>query len=67
MVSLSIGKIYAEEVICDVIEMDECYILLGRPWQYDHYITYRGKANTCSFTWQVIDVVFMPSSRKTMM
>ena len=28
-VPLSIGKIYAEEETCDVIEMDACHVLLG--------------------------------------
>ncbi|KAJ9561002.1 hypothetical protein OSB04_006162 [Centaurea solstitialis] len=35
-VPLSIGKYYKEDVLCDVLEMDACHILLGRPWQYDN-------------------------------
>ena len=65
VVSLSIGKVYAEEVMCDVIDMDACYILLGIPWQYDRDFTYRGQANTCSFTWQGREVVLLPSSSKS--
>ncbi|KAI4340732.1 hypothetical protein MLD38_025541 [Melastoma candidum] len=34
-VPFSIGKNYKDEVICDVISMDACHLLLGRPWQYD--------------------------------
>lgn len=30
-VPLSIGKNYASEVICDVVDMDASHILLGRP------------------------------------
>ena len=26
---------YEDEVLCDVILMDSCHILLGRPWQFD--------------------------------
>ncbi|KHN01237.1 hypothetical protein glysoja_033278, partial [Glycine soja] len=33
-VPISIGKHYKEEVSCDVIDMDVCHILLGRPWQH---------------------------------
>ncbi|XP_074302274.1 uncharacterized protein LOC141633751 [Silene latifolia] len=33
-VGLVMGS-YVDEVLCDVIPMDACHILLGRPWQYD--------------------------------
>lgn len=29
---LSIGNNYKDQIICDVLEMDVCYIILGRPW-----------------------------------
>nr|ABN05712.1 hypothetical protein MtrDRAFT_AC148396g33v2 [Medicago truncatula] len=31
-VPISIGKHYREEVLCDVLDIDVCHILLGRPW-----------------------------------
>lgn len=31
-VPLSIGKFYHDDIICDVLEMDACHLLLGRPW-----------------------------------
>ena len=34
-VPLSIGLVYVDEVLCDVIDMDACHILLGRPLQFD--------------------------------
>nr|GEY08026.1 hypothetical protein [Tanacetum cinerariifolium] len=34
-VPLSIGKHYKELVICDIIDMEACHVLLGRPWQHD--------------------------------
>ncbi|MED6224984.1 hypothetical protein PIB30_117159 [Stylosanthes scabra] len=34
-VQFSIGSKYKDEVWCDVIPMDACHLLLGRPWQYD--------------------------------
>lgn len=30
-IKFSIGKNYADEVTCDVVEMDACHIILGRP------------------------------------
>ena len=30
-VPISIGKIYQDSVTCDVVDMDACHILLGRP------------------------------------
>ncbi|XP_056695519.1 uncharacterized protein [Spinacia oleracea] len=33
-VGLTMGS-YVDEVLCDVIPMDACHILLGRPWQFD--------------------------------
>ena len=50
-VPISIGKHYQEEVLCDVMSMDVCHVLLGRPWMYDHDITYIGKANVMMFAW----------------
>ena len=40
---------YTDKVICDVIPMDACHLLLGRPWQYDHNATHEGRTNTYSF------------------
>ena len=31
-ISLSIGQHYKDQIICDVLDMDACHILLGRPW-----------------------------------
>jgi hypothetical protein len=32
--------------LCDVIPMDVCHILLGRPWKYDKNVTHDGRKNT---------------------
>ena len=32
LVSFSIGLKYKDEVWCDVVDMDACHLLLGRPW-----------------------------------
>jgi hypothetical protein len=38
-----------DEVLCDVVPMDACHILLGRPWQYDRRAFHDGFKNTYSF------------------
>jgi hypothetical protein len=42
-------KNYKDEVLCDVVPMDACHILLGRPWQYDKRAFHDGFKNTYSF------------------
>jgi hypothetical protein len=37
---------YIDEILCDVIPMDVCHLLLGRPWQYDRNVTHDGRKNT---------------------
>jgi len=61
-VPISIGKHYKEEVLCDVLNMDVCHIILGRSWQYDNDITYRGKDNVLMFTWNGHKIVMAPVS-----
>ena len=33
-VKLFVGN-YANQVLCDVVSMEACDVLLGRPWQFD--------------------------------
>ena len=40
---------YKDKVWCDVIPMDACHLLLGRPWQYDRRAIHDGVKNTYSF------------------
>ena len=35
LISFSIGMKYKDNEWCDVVVMDACDLLLGRPWQYD--------------------------------
>ena len=34
-INFSMDKSYGDNVLCDVVEMDACHLILGRPWQYD--------------------------------
>ncbi|XP_073263062.1 uncharacterized protein [Populus alba] len=45
----SIGKHYVDEITCDVVTMDACHMILGRPWKYDVDITYKGRDNVYIF------------------
>ena len=46
-INFSMGKSYVDVILCDVIEMDACHLILGRPWQYDIDATPRCKNNMC--------------------
>lgn len=56
----SIGKKYKDEVWCEVIPMDACHVLLGRPWQYDRRTKHGGFLNTHSFKKDMINIVLAP-------
>ena len=43
------GKCYVDELVYDVVEMDTCHLILGRPWQYDVVATHRCKDNVYMF------------------
>ena len=36
---------YFDEVLCDIMPMDCCHILLGRPWKFDRHVVYDGRVN----------------------
>ncbi|XP_074288660.1 uncharacterized protein LOC141613814 [Silene latifolia] len=44
LISLQLGP-YKDEILCDVIPMNACHILLGRPWQYDRKVEHDGRSN----------------------
>jgi hypothetical protein len=45
LVEFKIGG-YNDKILCDVIPMDVCHLLLGRPWQYDRNVVHDGRMNT---------------------
>ncbi|XP_074298781.1 uncharacterized protein LOC141629719 [Silene latifolia] len=49
IVPFSIGKVYKDEVLCDVVPMDACHLLLGRPWEFDRNTIHQGKENVYVF------------------
>ncbi|XP_074318613.1 uncharacterized protein LOC141655431 [Silene latifolia] len=49
LVLFSIGNVYKDEILCDVVPMDACHLLLGRPWEFDKNSIDQGRSNTYSF------------------
>ena len=48
-------------VWCDVVLMDACHLLLGRPWQYDRRIVHDGFKNTYSFEKDGAKIILGPA------
>lgn len=59
-VPLSIGKSYSDEISCEVLDMDACHIILGRPWQFDRGMTHKGRENTYFLTWNGHKIALLP-------
>nr|XP_009777507.1 PREDICTED: uncharacterized protein LOC104227075 [Nicotiana sylvestris] len=60
LVSFSIGKIYKDMIWYDVVKMDACHLLLGRPWVYDRCSKYDEDLNTYSFTNDEYKIILVP-------
>ncbi|KAL6582286.1 hypothetical protein OROMI_006300 [Orobanche minor] len=57
LVPFSIGKSYSDEVLCDMVEMEACHLLLGRPWQFDNKTIHHGERNVYAFYGNGVKVV----------
>lgn len=55
------GEKYRDEVWFDVVAMDACHLLLGRPWHYDRQVMHNGQTNAYSFVVSGVKVVLVPS------
>jgi len=42
---------YVNRVWCNILNIDDAHILLGRPWLYDLNVTSLGRSNTYEFKW----------------
>ena len=58
-IEFSIGK-FKDQVTCDVVPLDACHILLGRPWQYDRQTVHDGRTNKISLQYQGKRVTLLP-------
>ncbi|KAK1410999.1 hypothetical protein QVD17_37542 [Tagetes erecta] len=64
LVTFSVGTIYKDDVWCDVVVMDACHLLLGRPWEFDRSIEHNGRSNTYSFMFGGVKITLVPSKPK---
>nr|KYP32257.1 hypothetical protein KK1_047105 [Cajanus cajan] len=60
-VNFSIGN-YEYHVVCDIVPMEACHILLGRPWQFDKKTMHNGLTNEITFTHKEKKFVIHPFS-----
>ncbi|GKD35805.1 hypothetical protein Tco_1251314 [Tanacetum coccineum] len=51
-VPMTTGKFYKVEVLCIVDDIDECHILLERPWRCEVNDKYDVKSNLYLFSWE---------------
>ena len=58
-VSFSIGSC-ADFVDCDVVPMQACSLLLGRPWEHDNDATYHGRSNKYTFMHKGKKITLVP-------
>ncbi|XP_056857728.1 uncharacterized protein LOC130507034 [Raphanus sativus] len=61
MVSFSVGDSYHDSLYCDIVPMDACHLLLGRPWESDRRVIHDGFHNTYSFRFNNHKFVLKPS------
>lgn len=64
LATFSIGPTYGDAIYCDVVPMDACHLLLGRPWQYDKSVQHDGRSNTYSFLFRGKKIVLVPNKQK---
>ncbi|KAJ9548662.1 hypothetical protein OSB04_021205 [Centaurea solstitialis] len=60
LVQFSIGNKYVDELWCEVIPMDACHLLLGRPWLYDRRVKHDGFRNTYTFKKDGLNITLAP-------
>eukprot|EP00253_Pinus_taeda_P006919 PITA_06919 len=58
-VEFQIGR-YKDKVVYDIMPMDVCHILLGRPWKYDRKVTHDGVTNYYKFVKDGIKHILVP-------
>ncbi|XP_038680948.1 uncharacterized protein LOC119981878 [Tripterygium wilfordii] len=62
-VPFSMETQYVDKIWCDVVAMDACHLLLGRPCQFDRRMVHDGKLNTYSCIFDHVKIVLMPGKK----
>jgi hypothetical protein len=65
-VPFSVGK-YNDHVECDVVLMQACQLLLGRPWLYDRDVQIFGRTNKLSFVYKGERISLLPLTPEEIM
>jgi len=60
-VPFSIGR-YNDQVECDVVPMQACQLLLGRPWLYDRDVQICGRSNKVVLMYKGERITLLPWS-----
>lgn len=63
-VPFSVGK-YKDEVYCDVVDMDACHLLFGRPWQFDKNAHHFGRENIYKLETNGVRMTLLPLNKTT--
>jgi hypothetical protein len=63
LVEFKIGR-YTDKILCDVIPMDVCHLLLGRPWQYNRNVIHDRIMNTYTLEKNGRTHMFLPIKDK---
>jgi hypothetical protein len=58
-VHFSIGM-YCDYADCDVVPMEACSLLLGRPWEYDTDARHHGRSNKYTFRYKDKNITLLP-------
>src|SRR3954468_14619864 len=58
---------YADYVDCDVVPMQACSLLLGRPWQFDRNVVHHGRTNQFTLVHMDKKVALLPMSPEQIM
>jgi hypothetical protein len=58
-VPFSIGR-YNDHVECDVVPMQACQLLLGRPWLYDHDVQIFRRTNKLALMYKGEPISLLP-------
>jgi hypothetical protein len=58
--TFSIRKHYSDSILCDVVEMNACHLILGRPWQYDVDAQHKGRDNIYIVFQEGRKIIFRP-------
>jgi hypothetical protein len=56
---LQVGT-YKDKIICEVMPMDVCHVIFGRPWQFDKKVVHDGRRNCYSFDKDGMKHILLP-------